>query len=284
MKAIVLDLDGTLLTPDKKISPFTKATLLEAQKSGMQVILASGRPTSGMEKYATELELSCYGGWLISYNGAVVWDCHQKKVIYEKTLEKHEAKKILQHLENFAVLPLVDHQGILYYEKEKNKPLKLKTGLFDVVTYEANGGNFIPQEVANLVETVDFPIYKILTAGNPAYLKAQANLLAEPFKEFCHSVFTADFYFEFTAKNMDKAQALKVILEKIAASPEEVIAFGDGLNDASLLNLAGIGVAMENAVPQLKVLADVVTSSNEEDGVAIYLKNNILSGGIQHEN
>lgn len=84
-------------------------------------------------------------------------------------------------------------------------------------------------------------------------------------------MFTAPFYFEFTAKGIDKAKALDTVLIPMGYKKEEMIAFGDGLNDASMVKYAGIGVAMKNAVDELKAVANEITLSNEEDGIAYTL-------------
>ena len=93
----------------------------------------------------------------------------------------------------------------------------------------------------------------------------------EPFKDKLSCMFTAPFYFEFTANGIDKAKALDTVLTPMGYKSEEMIAFGDGHNDASMLKYAGIGVAMANAVDDLKEIADEITLSNEEDGIAIAL-------------
>ena len=88
-------------------------------------------------------------------------------------------------------------------------------------------------------------------------------------------MFTSAFYFEFTAKGVDKAKALSAVLPSLGIAREELIAFGDGHNDLSMLQYAGIGVAMANAVPQLKDAADEVTLSNNADGIAAALLKHI---------
>ena len=93
----------------------------------------------------------------------------------------------------------------------------------------------------------------------------------EPFKDSLSCMFTAPFYFEFTDRGIDKAKALDTILIPMGYKREEMIAFGDGHNDASMIKYAGIGVAMANAVEDLKEVADEVTLSNEEDGIAVSL-------------
>ncbi|MEG1505248.1 MAG: HAD-IIB family hydrolase, partial [Lachnospiraceae bacterium] len=83
---LVLDLDGTLTNSDKKISAPTKEALTDIQNQGKKVVLASGRPTYGVVPLAKELELSKYGGYILSYNGACITDCSTGKIIYNKTV------------------------------------------------------------------------------------------------------------------------------------------------------------------------------------------------------
>lgn len=93
----------------------------------------------------------------------------------------------------------------------------------------------------------------------------------EPFRDNLSCMFTAPFYFEFTAKGIDKAKALDTVLIPMGYKKEEMIAFGDGQNDASMVKYAGIGVAMKTAVDELKAVANEITLSNEEDGIAYTL-------------
>lgn len=113
---------------------------------------------------------------------------------------------------------------------------------------------------------------KILIAGEPAYLLANVPEMKRPFKSKVSSMFTADCYYEFTALGIDKAKALGEVLPAFGIKGTELIAFGDGHNDRSLLEYAGVSVAMANAVPELKALADEVTLSNDQDGIAVMLE------------
>ena len=127
-------------------------------------------------------------------------------------------------------------------------------------------------EKKDLAAFVDFPLNKILTTADPQYLKAHYQEMMEPFKDRLSCMFTGRFYFEFTARGIDKAKALDAVLSPMGYSPEELIAFGDGQNDASMLAYAGRGVAMANGVEELKEKADEVTASNDEDGIGIVIE------------
>ncbi|MDN6292978.1 MAG: HAD hydrolase family protein, partial [Tetragenococcus halophilus] len=114
IKAIAMDMDGTLLNEGKIISSKTKAALLEAQRQGIKVILASGRPTPGLFKYAEELAMEEYDGIGLSFNGAHVLDYQTNEVLFEQPLPLETSKAILEHLKNFDVKPMICHQKYMY--------------------------------------------------------------------------------------------------------------------------------------------------------------------------
>ncbi len=271
MKAIVLDIDGTLLTSDKTMSERTKEALMTAQKKGVKVILASGRPTTGMLDLAEELELGTYGGLVVSYNGSKVIDCQSGQEIYNQALSIEEGKAVLEHMKQFDVTVMIDKDDYMYVNDVFSCTLEFRGQPLNVVEYEARGGKYKLCEKDDLAAFLDYPINKILTAGEANYLKTAHHDMMAPFKDKLNCVFTAEFYFEFTAKGIDKAKALETVLTPMGIEAKDVIAFGDGHNDATMLAYAGLGVAMGNAVPELKELADTITKSNDEDGIVTIL-------------
>ena len=138
----------------------------------------------------------------------------------------------------------------------------------NIIKYESRNCNYKLCEMDDLVEFADWPMNKILTAGDDVYLQAHFEEMREPFKDTLNSMFTAPFYYEFTRKGIDKAKALDTVLTDLGYKSEELIAFGDSQNDKSMIQYAGIGVAMENATDELKNAADEITLSNEQDGLA----------------
>ncbi|EOL43830.1 cof-like hydrolase [Enterococcus phoeniculicola] len=272
IKAIVLDIDGTLLTSEKKISEKTKQSLIHAQKKGVKVILASGRPTSGMLSLAKELLMDVYEGFLVSYNGAVAMDCLTHQPIFSKVIPNDSAKKILNHLKQFQLIPMINDETYMYVNDVYNNQLQLPDGPFNIIEYESRGGQFLLCEVKDLAEFVDFPLYKILIAGDPEYLQQNHLAIKEPFLDQVTAAFSAPFYFEFTMKGIDKAKALNEIAAQLSITQNEILSFGDGQNDRSIIEYAGTGIAMGNAVDELKEIADDVTLSNDEDGIAVALE------------
>lgn len=272
IKAIVLDIDGTLLTSEKIISEKTKQALIAAQEKGIKVILASGRPTTGMFELAEELEMTKYEGYLVSYNGSQVTDCLTKQVVFNQAMSVETGQAILDHLKHFDVLPMIDKEDYLYVNDVYNGTLHLPDGDFNIIEYEARGGNFKLCEIDDLANFADFPINKILIAAQPEYLQENVEAIYAPFKETVTAAFSAPFYFEFTDKGIDKAKALNTVFPELGIHSYNMIAFGDGHNDRSIIEYAGIGVAMGNAVDDLKDIADDVTLSCDEDGIAVELE------------
>lgn len=272
IKAIVLDIDGTLLNTGKIISEKTKQALIAAQEKGIKVILASGRPTTGMLELAEQLEMTKYEGFLVSYNGARVTDCLTKKVLFNQAMSIETGQAILEHLKKFDVIPMIDKEDYLYVNDVYSGMLDLPDGAFNIIEYEARGGNFKLSEIDDLAAFATFPINKILIAAQPEYLQKIAPALHAPFDEIVTATFSAPFYFEFTDKGIDKAKASNTVFPEMGIHSENIIAFGDGHNDRSIIEYAGIGVAMGNAVDALKEIADDVTLSCDEDGIAAGLE------------
>lgn len=262
IKWIAMDLDGTLTNDDKVITEETKKVLMKAQKKGYKLILASGRPITGMVDLAKELKMNQYHGILVSYNGSLVTDCTTNEVLFEQALSVEESKKILEHMKQFDVQPMIDKDQYMYV----NDVYGYK------VEYEARGGNYLLCEQEDLAEFCDFKLNKILVAGEAEYLNRHYKEMAAPFEGKVNSMFTAPFYYEYNALGIDKTKAIQEVMNEKGESGEHIIAFGDAQNDATMIAYAKIGVAMGNAIDELKESADYITDTNNNDGIAKALK------------
>lgn len=268
IKAIILDVDGTLTNSKKVITEKTKNALIKAQEKGIILILASGRPTSGLVDFAKELKMYENNGLLVSFNGSKVVDCQSEEVLFNETMTVEQGKEVLEHIKKFKVKPMIDKNEYMFVNDVYDCYINHNNESINIIQYESRGGKFKLCEKEDLSSFVDYPLNKILTAGNPDYLKENYIEMMKPFKDTLSCMFTAPFYFEFTAKGIDKAKALDSVLVPKGYKKEEIIAFGDGHNDISMVNYAGFGVAMGNAVEELKNIADEITLSNDEDGIA----------------
>ncbi len=257
-RAIALDLDGTLTNHDKVVTPRTRQALLQAESKGAIIILASGRPTYGIVPVAECLELEKRGGYILSYNGG--------NIVNAKTGEKFFSQFLPD-----AVIP------ILYkYAKEKNHALLGYAGN-EIIT-EMPDDQYVKEEsrinkmnirkVDNLMDALEPHPTKLLMTGDPTDMIKAEEELVEILGEKMDIFRSAPFFLELVPKGIDKAQSLLRLLSKINLTPADLMAFGDGYNDLSMLKLAGVGVAMANAAPEVRANADYVTLSNEEDGVA----------------
>lgn len=268
IKAIVMDVDGTLTNDKKEITPKTREVLLKAQEQGILLILASGRPTTGLVEMGKVLEMDKNNGLFISYNGSKVVNFQTGEELFNEPLKLEDAKAVLEHMKKFEIKPMIDKGDYMYVNDVYNCMIRFRGEPFNVIKYESRGGNYKLCEIDDLAAFVDYPLNKILTAGEPEYLQEHYIEMMEPFKDKLNCMFTGPFYFEFTAKDIDKAKALDTVLKPLDITADEVIAFGDGHNDISIIKYAGTGVAMENAVADLKEAADEITLSNEQDGIA----------------
>lgn len=267
INTIVLDLDGTLLNPNHDIEPKTKQALIKLQEKGFRVVLASGRPTPGMLRYAQELKMNEHHGLIISYNGACVTDCQTNEIIFEQTIPNDLAKSVLDHLESYDVIPMIVNGKLMHVNSVENGIIQLNNEDLNIVQHEAEICGFDLNEEKQLSNVLDFPLYKILVAGTPAYLTEVHKELDAPFVEKMNCVFSAPFYYEFTDKTVDKAKTLSKVAERLNLSSNNFMSFGDGMNDLTMIKYAGMGVAMGNAEPAVKEAADEVTRCNYEEGI-----------------
>ena len=257
-----MDLDGTLNNDQKIITEKTKAALMDAQKSGIRLALASARPSPGLYKERDILRLQDHQGILMSYNGGRIVDAESGKVLFETSMDLEETKQVLRQLEKLPVTPILD-DGVQFYVTDKNGYK---------VDYECRNNNMVCTEVPNLAEFLDFAPIKILMSVQPEELAQVQETIAGFLPESLTVVQTAAFYLEVIPKVINKGQGIRDICKVLELPTEAVIAFGDAANDIPMLREAGVGVAMGNAQEAVKAAADLVTLSNNEDGIAAALE------------
>ncbi len=256
-KVLVLDIDGTLTNSQKEISLETKRAIQETLKRGHKVILASGRPTQGMRRYERELELEQYDGYLLSFNGARIIACRTGEVVYQQTLPL----TIIPGLYAFAR----DHEcGLVTYfgdriisAFEPDEYVKLESRI--------NGMDI--KKVDNFKNYVDFDINKCIVTAPPERAEKLVKELADRYQDRLSVYRSEPFFIEIMPQNVDKATSLDRMLESVGLTRENAICCGDGFNDISMIKYAKVGVAMGNAQPAVKEVADYITGTNDEDGL-----------------
>lgn len=266
-KILVLDIDGTLTTSEKQISPETKRGLLNIQERGHLVMLASGRPTPGMLRYAKELELEKYGGYLLSFNGARIINCRTGEIVFQQTLPRH----VIPSLYAFAK----EHDlGLLTYYGDY---IVSGTRLDEYVEIESRINGIPVREVGDFVEFVDFDVNKCLMTAPPEKAEQCMKLLQEKYDGILSVYRSEPFFIEIMPKNVDKATSLDRMLATVGLSRENAICCGDGYNDITMIEYAGVGVAMQNAQEAVKKAADYVTErSNDQDGIVEVVEKFVL--------
>lgn len=279
-KLMTIDLDGTLLNSYGEVSEETKKALQEVKNRGTEVVLASGRPISSTESLAVELGVDNY---LISGNGAAVYDIREQKVIYDRFLTKEQVLKIAKLCDNNSffynvytedeVIASSLNYNILFYHKENAKKIEERRTHINVVQniaeYIEQSGKekFLKITVCDESQFIFNSIMKRLKEIDGIDVLETAYMSRKKIKDGTDDVDIQYFYTEITNKNVNKWSAIEFLLEKLDIKPEEVISIGDNLNDKEMIENAGLGVVMGNSNPIMKQLADEIVADNNSEGV-----------------
>ena len=148
------------------------------------------------------------------------------------------------------------------------------------VQIESKINNMPLKQVDDFKAVVDYPVNKVLLTGKPEYAAKIEDEFKAPFKDSLSIYRSAAYFIEVMAKDIDKAASLKVLADSLNIRPEEIISFGDGYNDLSLIEFSGLGVAMGNAVDEVKQRANYITLSNDDEGIYDCLNKLVERGEI----
>lgn len=265
-KILVLDLDGTLTNSKKEITKPTLEALLDIQKKGVKVVLASGRPTVGVLPLAKQLHMNEYGSYVLSFNGARITDCRSGTIISNRLLPKHVYRPAFELARKYAQYGV----DLITYDEAAVGTDRIISG-FKPNKYtqlEADINHIPVVTVDDLPSYVTWDINKLLGTGEPEYIDRLRRDAIEYFGSDLGIYCSDPFFLELVSPGVDKASSMDILLEKLGLIREEMVCIGDGYNDISMIEAAGLGVAMANAQPAVLEAADYVTKSNNEDGVA----------------
>ncbi|WP_426710803.1 Cof-type HAD-IIB family hydrolase [Cetobacterium sp. SF1] len=265
-KAIFTDLDDTLLTSKGIISKEDKEMIIEAQKKGVKFILASGRPTFAMLNLSKELELDKYKSYILSFNGGVVMECSNNKILFEEALSKDDIHKLYDFSKENKL------HIITYFDKDI-----ISETTSEYIDVEVNLTGMNHRLVKDFKMEVNRSAIKCIILGEPSYLKKMEKELKEKYGSEYSIAISKPFFLEVTKRGIDKGNTLKRLIDKLNIKQEETIAVGDSYNDLSMLNAAGLAIAVDNAKPEIKEVADYITTSNDENGMANLIKKYILN-------
>lgn len=265
-KILVLDIDGTLTNSQKEITPRTHAALRKAQEKGVKVVLASGRPTYGIMPVAEKLELERFGGYILSFNGGQIINAQTGEAIYQKTLPPEMPALLYDLSKEYKtnIMTYLDKTVITPKKDDKYVELESRINQMEV------------RQVEDFKSFVNFPVTKCLMVEDGDYLAEVEQKVKARLGDTLSVLRSEPFFLEIMPKNIDKAYSLGKLLEHLGLTKEQMVACGDGFNDRSMIEFAGLGVAMANAQEPVKASADYITASNDEDGVAAVVERFIL--------
>ena len=289
-KLVAIDLDGTLLDSYGQISEKSKNIIQKAINKGTKIVLASGRGKMSVRNFALDIGADEY---MICGNGALVYDLKNEEIIYEKFLSQ---KKVLQLIktceENSIYYSIYTEKGIIakslnynvlfYNHENSNKPDNKKTNIYltdDVYQYILNRkeNDYTKITICDDNSIIFNSIIRKLRGISGIDVLDVGHMTRKLLKLGTEVHSLEFFYTEITSENTNKWNAIEFLIEKLGIRKEEVIAIGDNINDQAMLENAGLGIAMANSAPYIQKTADVVTESNNEDGVAKAIEKYILN-------
>jgi len=261
-RLLVADIDGTLVTSDREITPRVKDAVKQAQAKGVRVCLATGRIWSSAQPYFRALGADPPA---ILYNGGMIYDFVADKVLRRVPLAYEHAKAVLEILRE---VPYV--QPHLYVAD------RVYTGRMNELTMEYRRKDSLHvEEVGDLIAFLPPEPMKILIIGPRAHLTTVFERIATlPLR--INAVFSEETYLEILPAGSTKGAALVEMANALQIPLEATIAVGDNLNDLEMIQAAGLGVAMGNAPPDLQSEAGYVTSTNDQDGLAEVIERFVL--------
>ena len=274
IKMIGLDLDGTLLTDRKEFTDRSKRALRTAIDSGIVVLIATGRPLTGIPE-----EIRNFPGmrYALTSNGAKVMDVWEKRVVDEHLLSAKLAEKALEICGKYDTLQEVYYDGVSYAPADKRDMIPRYHKNPNMWEYMRKTRTWV-EDIFRMVRESDRGLDKIqmLFADMEERTKAWQELSEVEGLELVGSL---GYNIEINAAGVNKGSGLVSLGRLLGIRREEIMACGDGDNDLLMLKEVGFGVAMANAEEEVKKAADYITLSNEEDGVADAIEKFALRGG-----
>lgn len=270
IKLVAIDLDGTLLNSKKEITTENKRVLAAAQKAGVKIVICTGRPLRAIRPYLEELDLKKPGDYAITFNGGLVQKNDTGEVIEKAALSFDEVQALIKIAGELALpLDVVSDEIVWSLPTAPAHPsiYGQLNPLLDVQSAEFS--QLDPEALYN----------KAVVAYEQTYLDQQIALIPERVREQFEVIKTREVLLEFMPKGITKAYGIALLAKDLGITADEVMAIGDEENDLPMIEYAGIGVAMSNAVAPVKAAADVITDSNEADGVAKVIEKYVLQAG-----
>lgn len=265
-KLIAVDLDGTLLTSTNTISKKSKENIEKVLDSGHKVVIITGRDFYGSIKVARELFDRHEGGLVASSNGALVFDLAKDKPIINHTIPREVVKEMIAYGKSLGLDYLIYHD---------NKILAEKDDAYDL-DFLSNKNKLEVEIIEDLADKLDFDLNKLLFSAQPSLIEKVKSDFEEQFKGKVNPIHSMPQFLDCMPAGIHKGRSLLEIADFYGIDHKDTLAFGDEINDETMIEMAGIGIAMANASAYIKNLADDICPTNDDDGIALYLEKNIL--------
>lgn len=266
IKLITIDVDGTLVTPLKRLTKENIAAIEKAKKAGIHIALVSGRPFHSMIDINKSLGLDKKGHFTICQNGSYVFDNFSQKPMFGTFQSPSDLVKVAKLLEHYR-LDISAMDGENFYSNKK------RANIYTKIDAKIHKMPIKTVDYENLPEDMKFGRFMLL--GSKGEIKRFVENMPDEIKNNYYPVQTAPFLVEIMNKNTNKGYAISQMADKLGYKMEEVMAIGNEKNDIPMLEAAGFAVAMGNAVDELKKHADYITKSNLKSGVG-YAINRLL--------
>ncbi|HUO07803.1 MAG TPA: Cof-type HAD-IIB family hydrolase [Phycisphaerae bacterium] len=263
---VALDLDGTLLTSRKSISPLTHTAVRQVAAAGIHVVLATARPPRSVRDYYAALGLATP---IVNYNGALIWDERRKKVIEHVPLDVDIARKIIawgrrKYPELLVSVEILDKWYTDHYSE-----------IPEYMTETAR--QFTPDFIGPLEAFMTVPITKLMLLGDPKWIADIEKEIPKKFGNKVAQTRSDAHLIQLMNPAISKAMALDKVAKSFNITADEVLAIGDAPNDIHMLEWAGIAAVPENGWKEAKEVAHALIPSNDADGVATALRKFILN-------
>ena len=284
-KLVAIDLDGTMLNSYGIVTQNTKNIIKENIKKGTKIIIASGRTISSIKPIAEEIGNNDY---FIAGNGSLIYDAQKEEIIYDKFIPKEKMLEIINICDANSIFYTVytDKEiiteklkyNVLYYYKENLKKEENKKTNINIVkdmyeyVKEMKEDKFLKITVCDDNKTVFNYIMKKLKKINGIEVLDVSHMSRKVIRQGTEDIPIEYYYTEISLSNVDKWDAIKFLITKLEIKPEEVIAIGDNINDKKMIENAGLGVLMQGSTPVVTEVADYITDSNNDEGVAKILQ------------
>lgn len=272
IKMIGIDMDGTLLTTDKRLTEHTKEVLCQAIRQGVEIVAATGRPHTGIPEEYREIPGLHYA---ITANGARVVNLVTGEVVYEALVPREKAEEVLKLFSEYDMVEELYKDGQSYLNRAMLERLPEFQTNPHMVEYIRTTRKAM-ENVWDLLDKYQDGFEKVQALFKNAEDRDEAKKRVEELGDV-RAVSSLDYNVEVSRADANKGSSLMILAEKLGLDPEEVMGFGDNDNDLEMIQKAGLGVAMQNAIPEVKEAADYITDTNDREGVAKAIEKFVLA-------